>query len=54
MSIELKFKRSISRRNKSILIVNDSYILNFKCQNKKSKNEIFKCREHKSKYLCPA
>ena len=54
MSTELKFKRSISRRNKPILIMNDSYIFNFKYQNKKSKNEVFICKDYKSKFSCPA
>lgn len=54
MATQLNFKRSLSCRNKPILVVNDSYIFNFICQNKKSKNEIFKCKDYKSKYYCLA
>ena len=34
--------------------MNDSYIFNFVCQNKKSKIEIFKCKDYKSNFFFPA
>ena len=39
MSNEIKFKKSLSRRNKPILIVNDSYIFNFHVHNKKNQTD---------------
>jgi hypothetical protein len=49
-----KFKKSLSRRNKPILIINDSYIFNFISQNKKTKTELYRCKEFKTKYYYPA
>ena len=46
----IKFKKSTSWRNKSILIIYDEYIFNFKNQNKKSKIDKLKCKDLKKKY----
>ena len=54
MSNEIKFKKSLSRRNKPILIVNDSYIFNFHVHNKKNQTDKYICKEYKTKYACPA
>ena len=57
MSNEIKFKKSMSCRNKPILIVNDSYdsyIFNFHVHNKKNQTDKYICKEYKTKYVCPA
>ena len=49
-----KFKKSFSKRNKPILIINDAYIYNFISISKTTKTEIYRCKEYKNKYFCSA
>lgn len=49
-----KFKKSSSRRNKSILIIDEIYIYNFICKNKKENTDKFRCKEYKTKFHCRA
>ena len=49
-----KFYKSISRREKAILIVDDIYIYNYITFNKSEKLEVYKCKEYKTDFFCPA
>ena len=52
MKEDIKFKTFLSRRNRPILIIKYSYIFNFISQNKKTKTEIYGCKDFKTKYYC--
>ena len=54
MEPESKFKKSVSRRNKPLLIVNDEYIFYLIFQYKNSKIEKYQCKDMKTKYKCTA